>query len=163
MLDKPSEEIKQKLSIVDIVGEYVQLKKAGQNHRACCPFHNEKTPSFMVSEDKQIFKCFGCFPKGSLVKTEDGLEAIEKIKIGQNVFTHKGKFQPVIRLFKRKYRGIMTDVKTRKSNQAISLTADHKVYVIKTKNCKQKSRETRICQFQCSQNCPDKYSSTTVI
>ena len=157
MLDKPSEEIKQKLSIVDIVGEYVQLKKAGQNHRACCPFHNEKTPSFMVSEDKQIFKCFGCFPKGSLVKTEDGLEAIEKIKIGQNVFTHKGKFQPVIRLFKRKYRGIMTDVKTRKSNQAISLTADHKVYVIKTKNCKQKSRETRICQFQCSQNCPDKY------
>ena len=49
------DEIRDRLSIVSYIGEYVPLKKAGRNHKGLCPFHAEKTSSFMVSDDKQIF------------------------------------------------------------------------------------------------------------
>ncbi|MBQ4532649.1 MAG: DNA primase [Alistipes sp.] len=53
--------------IVDIVGDYVTLKRKGANYQACCPFHNEKTPSFVVSPAKGMFKCFGCGKGGNAV------------------------------------------------------------------------------------------------
>lgn len=53
--------------IVDVIGDFVTLKKRGANHMACCPFHNEKTPSFVVSPSKGIYKCFGCGKSGTAV------------------------------------------------------------------------------------------------
>ncbi len=55
------------VQIVDVVGDFVTLKKRGANHIACCPFHNEKTPSFSVSASKGIYKCFGCGKSGTAV------------------------------------------------------------------------------------------------
>ncbi|GEA12383.1 DNA primase [Alteromonas sp. KUL49] len=69
--------------VVDIVDSRVKLKKAGKNYQACCPFHNEKTPSFTVSQDKQFYHCFGCGAHGnaiSFVMEFDRLEFVEAIE-----------------------------------------------------------------------------------
>ena len=61
------EEIKSHIDIVEFISDYVALKKSGQNFKGLCPFHSEKTPSFMVSQPKQIFHCFGCGAGGDVV------------------------------------------------------------------------------------------------
>ncbi|MFO1464094.1 MAG: DNA primase [bacterium] len=59
-------EIRERISIVDFIGEFVQLKKAGKNHKGLCPFHQEKSPSFIVSPERDTFHCFGCGAGGNL-------------------------------------------------------------------------------------------------
>jgi len=66
--DSVLDEVRNSVNIVSLVSEYVALKKRGRNHVARCPFHNEKTPSFNVSEEKQIFMCFGCGLGGDVFK-----------------------------------------------------------------------------------------------
>jgi len=59
-------EVRERASILEVVSDYVSLKKTGRNYKGLCPFHSEKTPSFMVNEEKQIFHCFGCGEGGDV-------------------------------------------------------------------------------------------------
>jgi DNA primase len=84
MLNSQVEEIKSKIDIVDLVSEYIQVKQAGANWKALCPFHNEKTPSFMLSKEKQIWHCFGCGEGGdifSFIQKIENVEFPEALKI----------------------------------------------------------------------------------
>lgn len=81
---QPSDEIKSKLDIVDIIRDYIQIRPAGMNFRANCPFHREKTPSFMVSPEKQIWHCFGCGKGGDVISflmEIEGVDFMEALRI----------------------------------------------------------------------------------
>jgi len=86
MIDNSSvEQLKNSIDIVDIISNYIEVKKAGANFKANCPFHGEKTPSFVISPTKQIFHCFGCGVGGDAIKFVQEYEklnypeALEKI------------------------------------------------------------------------------------
>ena len=79
-----AEEIKSKLDIVDVIREYIQVKAVGANFQALCPFHREKSPSFVISPDKQIWHCFGCGKGGdvlSFVQEMEGLSFPDTLRL----------------------------------------------------------------------------------
>ncbi|MFZ9236753.1 MAG: DNA primase [Algoriphagus sp.] len=71
-----TDKVKERVDIVEVIGDYVPLKKKGQNLWACCPFHGEKTPSFSLSPTKQIYKCFGCGKAGDPIQFVMDIEGI---------------------------------------------------------------------------------------
>ncbi len=82
-MENQVEEIKSKNDIVSIIGERVELKKAGSKFKAPCPFHSEKTPSFVISPELQIFKCFGCGKSGDVItflEEYEGMDFYEALK-----------------------------------------------------------------------------------
>lgn len=79
-----AQEIKNKIDLVELIREYIQVKAVGANFQALCPFHQEKTPSFIISPDKQIWRCFGCGKGGDLfdfVMEIEGLEFKEALEL----------------------------------------------------------------------------------
>lgn len=71
-----TDKVKERVDIVEVIGDYVPLKKKGQNMWACCPFHGEKTPSFSISPAKQFYKCFGCGKAGDPIQFVMDIEGI---------------------------------------------------------------------------------------
>lgn len=123
--------VKQKTNIVDLISQYVPLKKAGVNFKANCPFHNEKTPSFVISPERQIFKCFGCFPPGELIKTPFGYHSIEEINKNHWVVSGRGNLRRVTEVMVHQYDGELISIYNKKLRQVVKLTADHNVFVIR--------------------------------
>src|SRR5258708_12135923 len=130
MPDSQVEEVKSKVDIVSIIGEHVKLTKSGSNFRGLCPLHQEKSPSFMVSEELQIYKCFGCFPAGQFIKTPFGYHKIEDITKEDYVISGKGNIKKVLVNIKRKYEGNLITIKTSELSETVTLTEDHMVYRI---------------------------------
>ena len=82
--EKIIDQIQDRINIVDVISHYIPLKKAGRNYKTTCPFHNEKTPSFVVSPDKQIYHCFGCGAGGnvfSFVMRHENLQFPEAVEM----------------------------------------------------------------------------------
>lgn len=74
------DDIKSNINIIDFISEYIHLEKKGREYRGLCPFHNEKTPSFYVSEDKQLYYCFGCQNGGDVIKFLSDYENISYLE-----------------------------------------------------------------------------------
>lgn len=108
-------QIKENSDIVDVIGEYVDLKKAGSSFKGLCPFHNEKTPSFTVDRKKQLFHCFGCGAGGdvvSFIMQKEGLSYPESLKYlankaGINIVFDEN---PVINEKKNRFYDINKDI-----------------------------------------------------
>lgn len=125
------EQIKDKIDIVELIGGYLTLKKAGVNYKGSCPFHNEKTPSFMVSPERQTFKCFGCDKGGDIftfIEEIEGMDFYDSLKMlagragvelkrkqgfryGEKEFTptEKSKIYDINDLAAKLYHKILTD------------------------------------------------------
>jgi len=134
------EEVKRKTDIVGVVGKYVALKKSGRHHKGLCPFHNEKTPSFVVNEEMGLYKCFGCGAGGDVIKFlmeiegvdfRDALErlaekaGVKLISRGFDTGGDKQKLLEIMDLTARYYHWQLTEGKS--GNEAREYLADRKI------------------------------------
>ncbi len=114
------DKIKEGITVAELVGEYVKLEKAGVNHKALCPFHNEKTPSFMVNVERNFWYCFGCQKGGdifSFLMEIEGLSFREAlVRLAEKANIELPKFQGRV--------GIENQTKKQKANEILEISTE---------------------------------------
>ena len=88
------DDIKSKVDIAELVSQYIPLKKAGRSFKGLCPFHNEKTPSFIVSPEKQLAYCFGCNRGGDIFRFIQEIEGVDFISVRIYYQADNGEWRP---------------------------------------------------------------------
>lgn len=111
MSSREVQEIKSRLDVVDVIQEYTTLKQVGTNWKGLCPFHNEKTPSFVVSQDKQVWHCFGCGEGGDVFSFVEKIENVE--------------FAECLRILARKANITLPEYNPEKANKRNALLEIH--------------------------------------
>lgn len=137
------ERVRESANIVDLIGQYVELRRSGGNHQGLCPFHHEKSPSFSVSEDKQVYHCFGCKASGnvySFVQQYQGMtfpEAVEYLakRAGLPLPKPDGDERPAVRDIKEPLHRVNALAAQFFHQQLKNLPPDHEVkkYLAKRK------------------------------
>jgi len=125
------QQVKDRIDIAEIMGASLKLIRAGKNFKALCPFHGEKSPSLVISPDRQMWHCFGCFPAGAKIKTPFGYHNIEEIDTNHWVVSGKGNLKKVTQTMAHQYKGDLVTVRLRKLGGGVQLTSDHTVFAIR--------------------------------
>jgi DNA primase len=145
MITKDSiENLKNHLDVVDVISQFLEIKKSGANFKACCPFHGEKTPSFVISPAKQIYHCFGCLPAFQEVCTPNGYKKIEDIKVGDTVFTMMGYPTKVIETVNHTSEFDILGFQTSLSKEASFFTQNHDMMVVQKEEAIEKLPYLRV-------------------
>ena len=119
------DDLRRQADIVRVVGDYVTLKKKGTNWMACCPFHQEKTPSFSVNPSKNIFYCFGCLEESELIWTAGGLKPIGETRTGDRVLDRYGRWAEVLHVIHKSADALLGFTTAAFRHDPLWLTPDH--------------------------------------
>jgi DNA primase len=119
------EEIRQRVDIVEVISNYIALKKRGNNYIACCPFHKENTPSFTVSTNKQMYHCFGCGVSGDALKfviEHTGLDFVSAVERLASICGVTIQYSDHSNSYQKNSVNILKDSKSNLNNMMLTLT-----------------------------------------